>query len=273
MEAVFGRLGVRHQSRNFGNGGLGTLQHGMGAGSCYGPDVDVLMWDSSMTENEHVAPDAMARQQILGGLKVPALWTLRASTAKMLALDADADAGYVGTGSSGIDLGTTLEQIEAMPWAMQYVNCDAELKGICRSNEYKGRCWVDRDDYTPTTEQQKEPGGRASWHPGNRKHQVTGRVLAFVFLQALKEAVTEWKEATGYELSDDAWHLTERYNKIRNNVKGLANDVGFCNQYEENHQLGYICKNGMKVSSMTSFEYAETVNLHFLKSAFLLRFS
>jgi hypothetical protein len=39
LEAVFARLGVRHQARNFGNGGLGTVQNGMGSGSVYGPDV------------------------------------------------------------------------------------------------------------------------------------------------------------------------------------------------------------------------------------------
>jgi hypothetical protein len=39
LEALFARLGVRHQARNFGNGGLGTVQHGMGSGSVYGPDV------------------------------------------------------------------------------------------------------------------------------------------------------------------------------------------------------------------------------------------
>lgn len=47
LEAVFARLGVKHEARNFGMGGLGTGQAGVAAGSLYGPDVDVLMWDSS----------------------------------------------------------------------------------------------------------------------------------------------------------------------------------------------------------------------------------
>lgn len=45
LEAVFARLGVRHQARNFGLGGLGTLQSGLATKAIYGPDVDVLMWD------------------------------------------------------------------------------------------------------------------------------------------------------------------------------------------------------------------------------------
>jgi hypothetical protein len=241
-------MGVRHQARNFGNGGLGTIHNGLGAGSVYGPDVDVLMWDSMMTEGEDAAPEVMARQPILGGIKVPAIWTFRASVAKVLSLRGEVDAGYVGLGSFGIDVGKSLEQIEAMPWAMQYVRCEHDLNQLCRSNEYKGRCWVDRDDYTPTTEQRKAPGGRASWHLGNRKHQVTGRVLAFVFLQALKEALTEWKEAAGYELSDDAWHLTERCEKTRNKVKSMGDDEGYCyDQYGVKLGMGYFCKHGMKV--------------------------
>jgi hypothetical protein len=47
LEAVFARLGVRHEGKNFANGGLGTIQHGIGASSVYGPAVDMLMWDSS----------------------------------------------------------------------------------------------------------------------------------------------------------------------------------------------------------------------------------
>jgi hypothetical protein len=46
LEALFARLGVRHQSRNFGLGGLGTTQSGLAAKSFFGHDVDMLMWDS-----------------------------------------------------------------------------------------------------------------------------------------------------------------------------------------------------------------------------------
>ena len=49
MEAVFARLGVRHASKNFANGGLGTIQHGLAASSVYGPSIDMLVWDSGKT--------------------------------------------------------------------------------------------------------------------------------------------------------------------------------------------------------------------------------
>jgi hypothetical protein len=46
MEPIFARLGVKLITRNFGQGGLGTIQTSMGSGSIYGDEVDLLLWDS-----------------------------------------------------------------------------------------------------------------------------------------------------------------------------------------------------------------------------------
>ena len=46
MYPVFARLGVKLITRNVGMGGLGTMQAGMGSGSIYGDEIDILMWDS-----------------------------------------------------------------------------------------------------------------------------------------------------------------------------------------------------------------------------------
>ena len=46
MYTVFARLGVKLITRNVGMGGLGTMQAGMGSGSIYGDEIDILMWDS-----------------------------------------------------------------------------------------------------------------------------------------------------------------------------------------------------------------------------------
>ena len=48
MYPIFARLGVKLITRNVGIGGLGTIQAGMGSGSIYGNEIDVLMWDSGM---------------------------------------------------------------------------------------------------------------------------------------------------------------------------------------------------------------------------------
>jgi len=244
LEAVFARLGVRHEARNFGMGGLGTLHNGMAATYIYGPDVDVLMWDSGMTENDNPSQDLFHRQYILGGGKVPVLWSLALGTIIRLNLEAGADVGYPGEGTFGLPKATTVEDLDTFPWAVRYMNCDPTLKDICRQNEYNGTCWLDRDDYTPTTPQRAAPGGRASWHPGNRRHQIRGRVLAFTILKALKEALTIWKEADGYELPDDAWHMTERYESVRAKV---MDSEGYCHEKMRKHQLEFVCKYPMKV--------------------------
>lgn len=46
MYPVFARLGVKLITRNMAQGGLGTIQAGLGSGSIYGDEVDLLLWDS-----------------------------------------------------------------------------------------------------------------------------------------------------------------------------------------------------------------------------------
>ena len=46
MSPIFARLGVKLITRNMAQGGMGTIQAGMGSGSIYGDDVDLLLWDS-----------------------------------------------------------------------------------------------------------------------------------------------------------------------------------------------------------------------------------
>lgn len=51
MYPIFARLGVKLITRNVGQGGLGTIQAGMGSGSIYGDEVDILLWDSGKLED------------------------------------------------------------------------------------------------------------------------------------------------------------------------------------------------------------------------------
>ena len=199
-----------------------------------------------MTESDGVAKDMFHRQALLGGSKVPVLWSMASDALQRLSVEVDADVGYPGNGRGVLPKGETLEEIEKMPWAVQYVECANELHSICRENEYKGRCWIERDDFTPWIEQNKEPGGRASWHPGNRIHQVTGRILAFTILQALKEALNIWNDAEGYELADDVWHVTEKYDAIRSKLETLDPEIGECHKLD-NKQIGRVCNTPMKV--------------------------
>jgi hypothetical protein len=54
LEGVFSRLGVRHQARNIGLGGLGTVQTGLATKQILGHDVDVLMWDAGTLSCFHI---------------------------------------------------------------------------------------------------------------------------------------------------------------------------------------------------------------------------
>ena len=243
---------MKHQARNFGNGGLGTIHNAAAAGSIYGPDVDMLMWDSGMTEKSIAYKHLFHIQGLIGGFKVPILWSMEENSLKFLHEETGADVGHPGFAEFGIDKASSLEEIEKMPWAMQYVRCDSELKGVCRANEYMGTCWIERDDYTPQTEQNEEPGGRASWHPGNRIHQVRGRVLAFTILQALKEALVMWNEADGYALPDEAWHVTAHYEAIRAKVLSLTERTDLDERLKdkplEKRELEILLKYPLKVS-------------------------
>ena len=73
LEPVFFRLGVKLTTRNISNGGLGTIQTALGARSLYGPDIDVMVWDSHMTERDNQSIDVFMRQVLLSN-RSPFLW-------------------------------------------------------------------------------------------------------------------------------------------------------------------------------------------------------
>ena len=134
-----------------------------------------------------------------------------------------------------------------------------------------GKCWVDRDDFTPSNRQSSVPEGRgessrnldrspthffirltralpqkkATWHPGNRVHQLTGRVIAFTILTALREVLEEWNEADGYVLEDSSWHVTAYYDDMRERVSNSPG--GRCGELKK-VSLGFACRYPVKVS-------------------------
>ena len=168
MEPVFARLGVKLQSHNVAFGGLGTLQTSLGSGDLYGKEIDILVWDSSMTENSDEAYDFYVRQAVMAGNRVPVLMGGMPNVLMYLGKNINFPVGSFGVGTGGVPEITDGNMAESVKWMARYLRCNGETHGLCREREYNGTCWIDRDDYTPTTTQQKEPGGRASWHPGFR---------------------------------------------------------------------------------------------------------
>jgi hypothetical protein len=247
LQPVLARLGVHHEARNFGQGGLGTIQNGMGASSLYGPDVDVLLWDSGMTEKKSQNVEVMARQAILGGGKVPFFFHFPNDVAQTLHDHAGADVGFTSSALSGIPKAEVFGDLKTIPYAARYMRCHNDIKkDVCKPEEYSGLCWMDRSDYTPTTKQEPYPGGRASWHPGFRRHQLEGRILVFWILQALWEALDAWKQYKDLILPEEAWHVTDYYETTRAKLRHLEPSVGSCYKFNGTLPLGF-CKYPIQV--------------------------
>jgi hypothetical protein len=202
------------------------------------------MWDSSMTEGDEGSQDLLHRQYILGAQKVPILWSLAGNPIINLHQTTGVYAGMPGGGKAGIPEAKAVEDFDGIIWAAKYVKCVSELSGLCRANEYNGTCWIPRDDVTIDWSTNKEPGGRAGWHPGNRHHQLQGRVLAFTILSALKDALTLWKDADGYALPDEVWHVTPHYDSVRSKI---SEATGACHTQYEALGLGWACKYPVQV--------------------------
>eukprot|EP00538_Stauroneis_constricta_P000197 CAMPEP_0119573178 /NCGR_PEP_ID=MMETSP1352-20130426/44992_1 /TAXON_ID=265584 /ORGANISM="Stauroneis constricta, Strain CCMP1120" /LENGTH=1004 /DNA_ID=CAMNT_0007622865 /DNA_START=17 /DNA_END=3032 /DNA_ORIENTATION=+ len=249
LEPIFARLGVKHQARNIANGGMGTGQNAMASAYLFGPDVDMLMWDSGMTERGERDPDLMARQAIIGGIKVPLLYSFPLGVLKKLNHFGECDVGTSGSGMSGVADAKTKEDLDNIAWAARYMKCASDINNaFCKPKEYNSTCWIPREDYTPTKPQDKYVGGRASWHPGFRAHQIRGRSIAFVILRALYEALGEWGAASNFQLDEEKWHVTTYYKHIREKVLGIAEENSPCYQMK-GVGLGKLCNLPMKSRS------------------------
>jgi len=261
MYPIFARLGVKLITRNVGQGGLGTIQAGMGSGSIYGDEVDILLWDSGMTESASEHIDIFYRQALLAGNRVPVLWGGPFNLLKMLHEEADVDVGEWGTAMDGIPEVESVEQAKDLPWAARYLKCKTEVEDICKEEpRFCSKCWIDREDnIVPEAEQRDSPRGQVKWHPGWRPHQLMGRNLAFGILEALQAAINIWTEGVmgGPPLEDDYWHVTDYYENIRNKVKNLDESLGSC--YELSGILPTrLCNTPMKAKT----QYTPRANFH-----------
>jgi hypothetical protein len=217
IEPVFARLGVFFQAHNFGMGGLGTLHNALGSKDIYGEDIDILYWDSQMTENNAEEVRYFAKAGLISGKRAPVLWNMiRGSFPRTIAQTTGADVGLLsGEGLAGVEKMASLQDGEKLPWGSRFMDCDTEINSECAAKKYNTKCWVERDDFSPSRTQNQVVGGGASWHPGWRWHQLQGRIHAFTLLRATHAVLKRWNEAEGHALPDDAWHVTSHYEQIR----------------------------------------------------------
>ena len=191
----------------------------------------------------------MGRQAVLGGIKVPLIYNMDPDILVPYHEKAGIHVAYMGSAKVGIAEKDSLADIENDVWASKYLSCTGEATGECKKNEYNGTCWIERDDISlaDIPEQSEVPGGRASWHPGNRVHQLQGRVIAMTILLALDEALQEWSEAPGYKLDESKWHVGEMYKRQKEGMSNLPIEDSGCFEIQEKFELGYLCTVPFKV--------------------------
>jgi len=240
MEPIMERLGVKLITRNLANGAVGTLPDGLGSGSIHGDKVDMIVWDSEFADDydNKAAADLFFRQALLSGDRPPALVAPPAllDVLKDLHNNADAEVFALGSGMEDIPLTFSDEQAKTLPLAARYLKCAESAEHICEKKKFNARCWIDRDDVTPPTEQRMTPGDQTEDHPGFREHRLKGRVFASLILKLLADALDEWSEVTiieGHPLSDDHWHITDYYDNILSKVKNLDESIGSCGNLKE----------------------------------------
>lgn len=200
LAPIFARLGVKLITRNMSQGGLGTIHHTLGFKDMYGDEIDLVLWDSGMTEGNQESIDLFYRQALLSGKRVPVIWGGDFHLLQNLHNNADADVGEFGVGSDGIILSESEDQVKQLPYAVQYMKCATERQDLCASEpRFCVNCWVKRPDIDEKKmfpSMKDRPGGQVRWHPGWRDHQIIGRVLAFAILDALQVAFQTWSEGT-----------------------------------------------------------------------------
>ena len=270
MEPIFARVGVKLITRNLAHGGLGTLQSALGSGSIYGDEIDMLVWDSGMTEKEDRYIDLFYRQALLAGKRSPFLWDGNFKVLKKLYEEVGADVGQIGTGMDGIE--ETIDEVQAasLPWASQFLKCNPQNQNMCNDKAHKFRttCWIERPDVTPPKRQAGAVGGQAGWHPGWRWHQLKGRVMAFTILNALQSAVNQWNLysiSIGAPLDDDYWHVSEMYDEMQKKVRELRYDPSekLCEEFAEQGAFPErVCTTPLKArSEFTPRANPETTSL------------
>jgi hypothetical protein len=226
LEPVFAHLGVEFRSYNFAQGGMGTFQQALAGMDLRGKDADMLIWDSSMTEKNPPLTNFFFRQGLLAGNRAPFLYSgYGADPAPFEAIGASVG-GYGELRYSPITMSE--EQAKTLPWAARYNKCGPGAEALCGAQEYDGKCWVERDDFTPV-KQQDLVGGQAKWHPGPKKHRARGRALALSVLFMLQHALNKWDElgnASGYPLAQEHWHVTDYYNGIKEKVPTVGGCYG-----------------------------------------------
>jgi hypothetical protein len=282
---ILARFGVQLVTHNMAQGGLGTLQSSLASRDLYGPgDIDLLLWDSGMTEAWPSHKDFFLRQALLAGSnagakKMPVVWAgagMDFDVLKYLHNVADIDIGQFGLGTDGIiPVVNATQALTDVPYASRYMKCDANMARpiLCDQKvtpRFCSTCWIDRNDISLKKAKElfpnllEKPHSQVKWHPGWRVHQLQGRVLTMALLDALHDALQIWKTAaaqsnapgngSGFALKDADWHVTEYFNNQRTKLQALGQreeqalqqeNRGACWEMQNQGLPGRVCTTSM----------------------------
>jgi len=245
MEPVMDKLGMRLISRNMAMGGVGTLQFNL-AGKDYYGEGDIVEWDSGMTEKGPTV-DLFNIQQVLTGERVPVILTMFRH-GRLYTNHSTWFGNFLADYSM---IPETVDEVQAksLPYAARWINEKLPAE------KYNAICWEPRIDVVPPKAQTPAPGG-ASWHPGFRQHQWSGRKLSLIILEALGRAFDLWQEQIdkpkdqggGFPLDESHWHVGPSYKELRSKLlKHISTpqnpDV---RTYCESYLFPRVCRQKMK---------------------------
>jgi len=223
LRPIFELMRIDLVVHDMSKSGMGTLQDTLGGKSIYGEDIDILIWDSSATDDKTMM-DFFATQALMSK-KPPLLMGMGGyfDILKELHLTVDADVIGLGTGMGGIPLSKDQKQTETLPWAVQYLKCDSNSKKLCDnvSSTFDTTCWINERD------------PRDSSFQGWRDHQLKSRIIMFAVLEGLDTALGNWMQSSienGAPLPDEEWHMTEHYDNIRTKASSLDDNNAECNE-------------------------------------------
>jgi hypothetical protein len=211
LRPVLARMGVRLVTRNLSVGsGMGTILSVLGFRDLYGDDIDLVIWDAGSAEDSDDGAkeilDLFLRQALLSGRnKVPIVWVgtnAAFDVLKDLHNAVDADLGEFGTGMDEVKATESHDQVQSLPYLVQYLKCADSASSLCAERErFCAHCWIPRDDVDPEASfdvdmaespQSQKSDGNMGW----REHLLASRVLIMSVLDGLQSAIQIFSEGT-----------------------------------------------------------------------------
>lgn len=220
MEPIFHKLGMTLISRNMGMSASPAVS-ALGGADIIG-ETDIL-WHVQRKDDEEKPGefDLIQKQAIMSGERVPIVlspeWNelMQASKGK----------AWVGNIQPGEDFcqTTTMEVLPDAP-ACHHVTCDTKAWESRTCYAYDSVCWELRSDWNPDG-QDDDVGDQDKEYPGFRRHQLEGRKMTLLLLNALSSALEIWQQNLDHNkplpLPTTLWHVGDTYEDIRDAVMSL----------------------------------------------------